>query len=405
MKRFIFITRYFYPSDTGIARIVSDMAFDLATHQEVHVFTSNQGYEKTQENLLTKEKIANVNVTRISAIAFKRTNLIGRIINYVIFYFSCTLRLLKSIKQNDVVIVLSEPPFIGTLIAAITKLKRAKLINWIQDVHPEGAEQLGIRLATGWIGKMLRAFRNISWRAAITNIVLGNRMAKMVAAQGIQKERIAIYPNWEDGKLIAPLSSEKNTLRHAWGLEKKFVLGYSGNFGRAYDFKTIIDTAIYFANQKEMDDIVFLFIGDGYYKHFLETEAAKHQLNNVIFKPYQPREQLRESLNIPDVHLISTKPAMEGTLVPGKLSSAMAVGRPILFVGDHEGETAQILRLANCGETVSIGDTGSLANNILKLRHDLTMRNQLGQNARVFFEQQFDQAVALNKLSHFLMSV
>lgn len=406
MKKFIFITRYFYPSCTGIPRIVSDIAFDLAAKgHDVRVLASQLDYENPHRLLPSTETIFNVKITRISAILFQRTSLIGRVINYCGFYISCIFRLLNLTKQNDVVIVLSEPPLISSLVAKMIKFRRAKLINWIQDIHPEISEQLGLFFARGWTGRLLRYIRNIGWKKAIANIVLGKRMANFVQGQGIHPERINIYPNWEDGDLIRPLPIHENKLRLQWNLEKKFVAGYSGNFGRAHDFKTIIDTATYFAQQADMQDIIFLLIGDGYYKKYLEHEITQRNLANVILKPYQPREQLRESLNIPDVHLISAIPAVEGLLVPGKLTSATAVGRPVLFIGDQEGEVAQILRLGNCGESICMGDTTALVNAILKLRNDSTLREQWGKNARIIFDKHFDKSVAMSRLCEFLVSL
>ena len=44
------------------------------------------------------------------------------------------------------------------------------------------------------------------------------------------------------------------------------------------------------------------------------------------------------SLNVPDVHLISLLPAMESLIVPSKCYGILAAGRPVLFIGDPEGE-------------------------------------------------------------------
>lgn len=404
MKKFIFVTRFFYPACIGIPRIVSDIAFELANKgYEVYVLTSQQGYESTQKNLLKKETISNVKINRISAISFKRTNLLGKVTNYCIFYYSCILHLITLLKQDDIVIVLSDPPLISTFVTTVIKLRRAKLINWIQDIHPEISERLGIVFTKGWLGKILRYFRNISWQRATSNIVLGQGMSNFVQNQQIHSNKIVVYPNWEDGTLIHPVF-HKNCLRSSWNLDNKFVIGYSGNLGRAHDFTTLIKAAHDLIDQR-IEDIVFLIIGDGYHKNYLERYVKNNKLHNIIFKPFQPREQLQESLNVPDVHILSVLPEMEGLLVPGKLTSAMAAGRPILFVGDKKGEVANILRSESCGETIAIGDSKSLINVILKLRNDSMLRKQWGVNARHFFDKHFDKSVAMGKLCQFLETI
>jgi colanic acid biosynthesis glycosyl transferase WcaI len=47
---------------------------------------------------------------------------------------------------------------------------------------------------------------------------------------------------------------------------------------------------------------------------------------NVLFKPYQPKEQLKFSLTLPDVHLVSLKPALEGLIVPASFTAASPPG-------------------------------------------------------------------------------
>ena len=37
-----------------------------------------------------------------------------------------------------------------------------------------------------------------------------------------------VIPNWSDDETIRPASETENPLRRAWGLEGKFVVGYSG---------------------------------------------------------------------------------------------------------------------------------------------------------------------------------
>lgn len=404
-KKFIFVTRFFYPAFTGIPRIVSELAFSLADKgHAVEVLTSRQGYEKTYSNLSRKEVISGVKITRISALSFKRESLIGRVINYLFFYCNCLLRLLN-LKRNEIVLVLSEPPLISTVATIAIKLRGAKLINWVQDIHPEISQHLGISFTQGWKGRILRDLRNIGWRHAVFNVVIGKHMAEFLLKQGIKSNQIGIYPNWEDGNLIVPCPQEENGLRKQWGLENKFVVGYSGNLGRAHDFTTILETATYFSKQKGFEDIFFLFIGDGFYKNYLEREVVHRGLQNVLFKDFQPREKLKDSLNVPDLHLISALPSMEGLLVPGKLTSALAVGRPVLFVGHKEGEVAQILHSASCGMAISIGDSPALNNAILKLRNDAALRYQWGLNARNEFDKTFDKSVAMSKLCDFLVSL
>ena len=78
------------------------------------------------------------------------------------------------------------------------------------------------------------------------------------------------------------------------GLEGKFVVGYSGNLGRAHEFDTVVAAA---GLLRKQNDIVFLFIGGGAGLERLMGQVEQRGLNNVMIKPYQPRERLNESLS------------------------------------------------------------------------------------------------------------
>src|SRR6202171_3872659 len=50
---------------------------------------------------------------------------------------------------------------------------------------------------------------------------------------------IAVCHNWADAALH-PVPRETNPLRRSWGLGDAFVVGYSGNLGRAHDLGTVV---------------------------------------------------------------------------------------------------------------------------------------------------------------------
>jgi colanic acid biosynthesis glycosyl transferase WcaI len=142
---------------------------------------------------------------------------------------------------------------------------------------------------------------------------------------------------------------------------------------------------------------VFLFIGDGHYRPWLEQEVRRRGLKNVLFQPYQPRERLAESLSVPDVHWISLLPAMEGLIVPSKFYGIAAAGRPVLFVGDPEGEISRIIQTADCGAVVGVGESDALAEWIRQLARTKALRIRWGNNAQVLLRERFDREIALEK--------
>ena len=169
-------------------------------------------------------------------------------------------------------------------------------------------------------------------------------------------------------------------------------MGYSGNMGRVHEFETVLGAAQILKDEK---DFVFLFVGDGQKRRWIEEEAKRRGLSNFIFKPYQPYANLSESLSVADVHLISLLPELEGLIVPSKFYGIAAVGRPTIFIGDPAGEIAKILSEEESGFTVPIGQSEALANQIRVLAKDRAFLDRIGQNARTVFERRFDKTSAL----------
>jgi glycosyltransferase involved in cell wall biosynthesis len=252
---------------------------------------------------------------------------------------------------------------ISVIAALVAKIKRAHLVNWLQDLFPEVAAELGVKLARGLPYKLLKTLRNQTLRQAKMNVAIGELMAERLKSEGIPADKITVIHNWADEEQLHTVAHEENPLREAWGLQGKFVVGYSGNLGRSHDFATILDAA---AALKDRNDVVFLLIGGGAQLPSVQKECADKGLINVMFKPYQPREKLSESLSVADVHLISLKPELESLIVPSKFYGILAVGRPVIFIGTEEGELAKIITKNQLG-TVVKGFSKELIHAILEI--------------------------------------
>lgn len=393
VKKIIFINRYFYPDLSATSQMVSDLAFHLAERgARVWVVTSRQRYENPMDRLPSRELHARVEICRVWTTRFGRMNLIGRMFDYASFYISSLIRLLRITKPGDVIVAKTDPPLISIIAWIAARAKRAKLINWLQDVFPEVAAALGVLTWKPAIG-LIRFLRNISLRGAAMNIVLGERMRAHICAQGVTPENATVICNWADAELIKPIPPNANPLRGKWKLEGKFVVGYSGNMGRAHEFETIIG-----AMRKVQDDadIVFLFVGGGAAREALEHAVHKHDLHNSLFMPYQPRELLSESLSVPDVHLVSLRPNLEGLIVPSKIYGIVAAGRPAIFVGDSDGEVARMMRRCKSGFVVPVGGDAELEQRLRELKANPDIAAAMGNRGRRCFLEAYDKSYAAN---------
>jgi glycosyltransferase involved in cell wall biosynthesis len=230
---------------------------------------------------------------------------------------------------------------------------------------------------------------------------LGEKMAEYLIKRGGRRDRVKVIHNWVDDESIVPTPSDRNRLREHWGLAGKFVVSYSGNMGRVHEFETILQAA---ARLESEDDIVFLFIGGGNQRAHLEREAARRVLARVLFKPYQDRALLPESLGVADVHLVSLRPDLEGFVFPSKLYGIAAAGRPLIFIGDPAGDIGGIVRSGRCGAVVRPQESLELATWVQKLRDDRSLRCEWGHNARLLIDEKFSRGRAIKLWCDVLLS-
>ncbi|MDH3414012.1 MAG: glycosyltransferase family 4 protein [Gammaproteobacteria bacterium] len=391
--KIIFLNRFFCPDHSATSQLLTDLAFYLANSgRPVTVITSRQRIDAPKAELPDREQINGVAVYRVWTTTSSRASITGRALDYFTFYIFAGWRLFRLCRAGDVVVAKTDPPLISVIAAMVTKVRKAKQVNWLHDLFPEVAISLGVGALSGWVGRMLRRVRNWSLKSARVNVVLGRRMAAVLKSEGVDPDRITIIHNWCDGQTIRPLSRSRNTLRKSWRLGDAFVVMYSGNLGRAHEFKEIVQAA---RMLKQRSDIIFLIVGDGVKRSWLEAEIIRRGLRNIRLEGYQPRERLGESLSAGDVHLVSLRPELEGLIVPSKFYGVAAAGRPTLFIGSSEGEIARILEQAKCGLTVSPGDGEALSKKIVDLAADPDGRKAMGRAARKVFEQRFDRPIAL----------
>lgn len=400
--KIVFLNRYFFPDHSPTSQLLSDLAFHLATQgREVHVITSRQRYDEAGARLPSRETVRGVAVYRVWTTTFGRGKLPGRALDYLTFYVSIGLALLRLVSGGDVVVAKTDPPLLSLTAWPVAKVRGARLVNWLQDVFPEVAGAVGMLWAREWVGRLLAQMRDRTLRAAQLNVVVGSTVQRYLLSRGIGESKLRVIHNWADGELIHPVGPEGNRLRREWGLDGKFVVGYSGNMGRVHEFETIVGAV---EALKSDAGLVFLFIGDGAQKSWLEDAVRQRGLSNVRFQPYQPLEQLAASLSASDVHLISQRPEVEGFVVPSKFYGIAAAGRPAIFVGSEYGEIAYVINGSQCGIVVRAGDVEGLAAAIKRLKNDPALCRSYGENARRVFEQRFEKRHALQAWTEILIN-
>ncbi len=336
-RRVVFVNRFYAPDHSATAQILTDLAEYLAGQGwAVEIVTSRLIYGTAGASLAPRERINGVAVTRVATVNGTSLGILGRLLAYLTFYVSAGWVLLRSLRPGTIVVAKTDPPLIALVALVACKLRGARLVNWVQDLYPEVAIEMGMSALRGPIGGVLRALRDVALRHSALTVAIGRRMADRIARRGVAPERIVTIANWSDDEAIVPSASNSPALRADWGLPADaFVLEYSGNLGRAHEADTLLAAAGLLAHRS---DIWFLFVGGGHAQTELRRNAAVAGRERFVFQPYQPRARLSESLAVGDAHWLSLRPEFEGLIVPSKVFGIAAAARRSLRYAIPKGK-------------------------------------------------------------------
>lgn len=152
---------------------------------------------------------------------------------------------------------------------------------------------------------------------------------------------------------------------------------HAGNLGFYGAWNTLIEAAKILRNE----NIGFVFVGDGAQRRKLKETAMG--LPNVRFLPFRPAAQIPLVMAAGDLHLITIRRGLEGVVVPSKLYSTLAAGRPVLAVAAENSDAARIATRSGCGLHADPDDPAAVAAAILQMRDNPAEIAGMGARAKV----------------------
>jgi colanic acid biosynthesis glycosyl transferase WcaI len=396
-KRVFFFNRFFWPDESATAQILTDLCDDLGRRNEfrIIVVTSRLGYGDSRISYPARETRSGIEIIRLWSTRFGRGSLLGRLLDYLTIYVSFLYFILLKVGSGDLAVFKTDPPLLSVMGAFGKQVKGFNMISWCQDLFPEVAmASLSFPRGINPFLRMLVGIRNWSLRQSEASIVLGRDMAQFLGAAGLSKRQILQIPNWsvQDDNPDA----DGEALRKEWGIGRDtFVVGYSGNLGRAHDWKTILDAA---SQLRDEPDLLFLVCGGGHGFDCLKTAVTRAGLEDRFrFLPYQPREALASSLRVPDLHWFTLKESLTALILPSKFVGILQAGRPVAFVGQPDSEVGEMIRRKGIGGVFREGDHVGLAEMIHKVKQDPERLRKAGKAARLLWESRFKKEAGIQR--------
>jgi glycosyltransferase involved in cell wall biosynthesis len=260
----------------------------------------------------------------------------------------------------------TSPPLIGLPMCIVAVLRRVPVAYWAMDLNPDQLIALGKLRKSDWTCRILESVnRFILGRCALI-VALDRFMAARLRRRRVSPKKMLVMPPWphEDQFTDAPDANE-NPFRIQHNLVGKFVFMYSGNHSPSNPLTTILQAAVRLGDD---NNIRFVFVGGGSGKQQVEDYVRGHTLKNALSLPYQPLAELKNSLAAADVHIVSLGEPMVGIIHPCKIYGAMAIGRPILFLGPSPSHISDLMEQHKIGIRIDHGDVNGAVQALQKFR-------------------------------------
>lgn len=313
---FLFLNQFAPPDPAPTARLSGEVANELLARGHVITFVSDKADYRGGKTLLGSRVLReSLSLLRL----------------FVLTVFT---------NRADAIVCLTSPPLVP-VVANLARLRHhhAKLIHWAMDLYPEVAVAVGEVRAGSLLHRITSALMTNFYRRCDDIVVLDGAMQERIAVHGAES---TVLPPWPPAPLLTERKLIPNPGSEAAISKSPFVWLYSGNLGRAHEWKTLLDAQVLLEAAKLPIDLIFQ--GGG-------TETAKARqyaedlgLTRCRWHPYAGEKELLPTLLAADCLLVTQRPETSGCLWPSKLALVRLLERPIVWVGETEGGIAQDLQ-------------------------------------------------------------
>ncbi|PYV17425.1 MAG: hypothetical protein DMG21_08370 [Acidobacteria bacterium] len=373
--KILLLNEYFPPDTSATAKIAAAVVDALRERHEVTVLCGRPSYDPSEQHpfyFLRRER-RGVTVERVGSTTFPRYRMVHRLLNYLSYVFLSIPRALMI--PTDVVLAMTDPPFEGIVGAFVAWLKRRPFVYNIRDLYPEMAIATKIVRPARWVEMWERLHRWALTRAARV-IVLGEDTRERIVAKGNPDHPVA------------------QEVRNGY----PFVVLHAGNLGFSGAWETVVKAA----RTLNGDGVGFVFVGDGAMR--TEIEASANGCKAIRILPFRPADQIPYVLAAGDLHLVTIRRGLQGVVVPSKLYTILAAGRPVLALVPEESDVARLIRRGGCGVVASPDDPASMAGLVRELARDPERVAEMSRRATALAPE-FSRAKELRRFLETMESV
>ena len=397
----LLMSRYFPPEIGTAANLFFDLARGLA--QNGHTVTVVTGFpwynlsalpERYSRKFFMKEILDGITVVRVGVpvcgpakLKLAAGHLTAPFASFLGGCFTPT---------PDIIFIYSPPLFMGLAGWLLTLRKKIPFVLGVQDLHPQCYIDQGLLKNKAAIGFLENLEKFCYHKASVITVHSQGNKDHIVRKKGIPENKIKVLPNWIDIEEMKPLSRD-NEFSRQHNLTEKFVVGYAGTLGMSQGLMSVIEAARLLKDRKEIE---FFIVGDGIKQPKMMKQAQEYGLTNVRFLPMQPKSLYSLVVASSDVGLVTLNKKVLTPVVPSKIISIMAAGRPVLASMPLEGDGPKLIAEARGGICMEAEEPQQLAEKIMYLSEHRSVGEQLGRQGRNYVVQCLSLKRAVGDIEH-----
>ena len=351
------------------------------------------------------ERIKKVEVVRVTHFIPRRAaRIIERLLlegSFCVMVAGILLTHLRS--RPDVIVYVGAQPSIAMLARLVAKWKHLPYLVSINDLAAQAAGDVGI-VRFEMLQEILSAFEFAAYRKASGAIVLCPSFRDSLLAHRYPADRIRVIPSPVDLERIHPVPYDGG-FREAHGLSgQDFVVLYSGSMGLKQGMANVVEAARVL--QTSNPGVKWVLVGDGESRPVIEKLINDYALaRHVCLLPLQPESGMAAMFSAADVLLLNQVSKVKDTVIPSKLLTYMAAGRPVLAAVNPASQGALLLGESQGGVIVDPENPAALAAGVKQLQANPTALQEMGRRNRQYAEKNLDRRRILAAQEAFLAEI
>ena len=381
--RIVLLSASYFPELTGIGPYSAELAEALSQRgHEVRVIASFPFYPDwiasvpPGTRLYRTEVVNRVQVTRCRAFVPSRPTPVRRLLHELSWLVSAVPVALASLGWAQVWFVVT-PAFGSAVIGAgLARLTGARVHLHIQDLVPDVARESG-HMGSGLFFHVACAMGRWTYSSFHSVSVLSEAMATGVRRYADSNAlRIAVTPNWlrNRGASSAPLPD---------ALRGRPYAVYAGSSGRKQDLRLLAQAADELA-ARGGPVIAVLGAGPGH-------EEVRGVSRHLAWLGLVDDETYAAIVGNALAGIVTLVPGVGDSVVPSKLASYLAAGRPVVAAAAPGSEAARVISEARCGFCVPPGRPDLLTAALCRIAADPREGAALGASGRAYALAHWDK--------------